>query len=218
MCDFSEIDAGRRWAGEAGPSSQALQEAEGKPEHPQESMPASGAKATNFASYNPAVPVAAAAGHLSSPIPMLITGWKAIVEIVGYNQGNRRRGGLSFPLLSSFSESVTKWVRRLKIIWLNFLETDTHSCLPATCFLPPSPSPLSSFSAAHLIFWEEISSFLCGAKETVRHGLTWPWHCFCQASCKPGNIKCWILDSCFSFCTFIFLKLPPCPLLFNNHI
>lgn len=96
MCDLSEIDAGRRWAGEAGPSSQALQEAEGKPEHPQESMPASGAKATNFASYNPAVPVAAAAGHLSSPIPMLITGWKAIVEIVGYNQGNRRRGGAEF--------------------------------------------------------------------------------------------------------------------------
>lgn len=99
MCDFSEADAGRRWAGEAGPSSQALQEAEGKPEHPQESMPASGAKATNFASYNPAVPVAAAAGHLSSPIPMLITGWKAIVEIVGYNQGNRREGAEFSPPL-----------------------------------------------------------------------------------------------------------------------
>lgn len=48
MYNFSEADAGRRWAGEAG----------GKSEHPQEPKPASGAKATNFASYNWAVPMA----------------------------------------------------------------------------------------------------------------------------------------------------------------
>lgn len=128
------------------------------------------------------------------------------------------KGGWVSPLLSSFSESVTKWVRRLKIIWLNFLETDTHSCLPATCFLPPSPSPLSPFPPAHLTFWEEISSFPCGGKETVSYGLTWPWHCLCQASCWPENLEGWILDSCFSLCTFISLKLPPSPLLFNNCV
>lgn len=52
MCDFSEADAGRQRAGEAGPSSQAPQEAGGKQEHPQEPEPESRAKATNFASYN----------------------------------------------------------------------------------------------------------------------------------------------------------------------
>lgn len=76
MCYFSEADAGRRWAGEAGWSSQAPQEAGGKPGHPQEPMPASEAKATNFASYNRAVPVAVAAGHL--PLPVLISDSKAV--------------------------------------------------------------------------------------------------------------------------------------------
>lgn len=147
---------------------------------PRSQSPASGAKATNFASYNRAVPMAGSSW--ASPASSAHFWLEGCVEIAGYNQGNRK-GGLGFPLLSSFSESVTKWVRRLKIIWLNFLETDTHSCLRATCFLPPSPSPLSPFPAAHLIFWEEISSFLCGAKETVRYGLTWPWHGLCQASC-----------------------------------
>lgn len=76
MCNFSEADAGRWWAGEAGPSSQAPQEVGGKPWHPQEPMPASGAKATNFASYNRAVPVAAAAGHLE--LLVLISDSKAV--------------------------------------------------------------------------------------------------------------------------------------------
>lgn len=144
MCDLSEIDAGRRWAGEAGPSSQALQEAEGKPEHPQESMPASGAKATNFASYNPAVPVAAAAGHLSSPIPMLITGWKAIVEIVGYNQGNRRRGGgwvfPSSPASVKVLQSESGDWRSSD--WTFLKPTHILVCRQlAFCLLPPHPSP-----------------------------------------------------------------------------
>lgn len=122
----------------------------------------------------------AAARHLLLPSAHFCL--EGCVEIVGYNQGTEKGAGFS-PLLSSFSESITKWVRRLKIIWLNFLETDTHSCLRATCFLPPSPSPLSPFPPAHLIFWEEISSFPCGGKETVHYGLTWRWQCLCQASC-----------------------------------
>lgn len=52
------------------------QKAGGKPGHPQEPMPASGAKATNFASYNRAVPLAAAAGHLR--LPGLISDSKAV--------------------------------------------------------------------------------------------------------------------------------------------
>lgn len=145
-------------------------------EHPQELIPKPGAKATNFASYHRPGQWQAAARQLLLPSAHFCL--EGCVEIVGYNQGTEK-GGWVFPLLSSFSESITKWVRRLKIIWLNFLETDTHSCLRATCFLPPSPSPLSPFPPAHLIFWEEISSFPCGGKETVHYGLTWRWHCLC---------------------------------------
>lgn len=95
MCSFSEAEAGRRWAGEAG----------GKPERPQEPKPASGAKATNFASYSRAVAVAGSSR--ASPASRAHFCLEGCVEIVGYNQGNRK-GGLGFPLLSSFSESVTK--------------------------------------------------------------------------------------------------------------
>lgn len=47
----------------------------------------------------------AAAGHL----PLLSTHFclEGCVEIVGYNQGDEK-GGWVFPLLSSFSESITK--------------------------------------------------------------------------------------------------------------
>lgn len=94
MCNFSEADAGRWWAGEAGLYSQAPQEAGGKPQHLQEPMPESGAKATNFASYNWAEPVAGRSR--ASPAPSAHFWLEGCVEIVGYNQGNGR-GGLGFP-------------------------------------------------------------------------------------------------------------------------
>jgi len=76
VCDFSEADAGRQWAGEAGPSSQAPQDAGGNQEHPQEPSPNQGAKATNFASYN-----RAASGRQQpgiSPLRVLISDSKAV--------------------------------------------------------------------------------------------------------------------------------------------
>lgn len=78
---------------------------EGGPEHPQELIPKWGLKQQTLQVTTGPGQWQAAARHLLLPSAHFCL--EGCVEIVGYNQGTEK-GGWVFPLLSSFSESITK--------------------------------------------------------------------------------------------------------------
>lgn len=81
----------------------------------------------------------------------------------------------------------------------------------AFCLLLPHPSLLSSCTS-YFLRRDFVLSMWGKGDCLLRVYLA-------LALSLPGILLAWeSLDSCFSLCTFVFLELPPSPLLFNNRI